>query len=93
MTSVQGCRRFQSVARRKTYRAVIFVLRLAAICTIFVFEQYAVSFHHSIVLSRPLEMAANIVINELLDNPLTVLQLRDKLRIVNKVHLLHLYPI
>jgi len=83
MTSVQGCRRFQSVFRLKTYRTVIFLLRLAVICTIFVFRQYAVTLH-PVVFSRPLKLIANIVIKDVLDNQLTVLQLHRRLRIVNK---------
>jgi len=57
---------------------------LTKLCTILVFRQYADSLHHSVVISGPLKIVANVVIKELLDNPVTVLQLHENLRIVCK---------
>ena len=75
------CGRSEGVAPRKLYRVVIFSLCLTVICTIHVFRQFAASLHHFRVFSRPLTTSD---IKELLDNPISVRQLHDKLRTVNK---------
>jgi len=72
------CGKLDSVAPRKLYRALIFVLFLT------VFRQYAASLHHFRVFSRPLTLSDIVVIKEILDNQFYVRQPHDIVRTVNK---------
>ena len=62
--------------------------RFAVFITVFyiilVFRWNAVSLHHSTVLLGPIKVAGSIVIKEFLDNPFSLHQLHNKLRIMNK---------